>query len=159
MEIYFDSKDLKCKTPFGAVGTDETITFTAYCKDGVFVKKAYLVVYQDGNEDPVEYPLSYVDTVDGMSSFSVEVDNLEVGLYWYHFVFDTEEGEVRKDKDGYGFQLTIYDEDYKTPEDVKGGVIYHIFVDRFNRGKDKGAVFTKKGVLKKSSKKAKKNWL
>ena len=148
MEIYFDSKDLKCKTPFGAVGTDKDITFTAFCKDGVFVDKAYLIIYQDGNDVPLEYPLSYVETKEGMSSFSVTVDNLEVGLYWYHFVFFTEEGEVRKDNEGYGFQLTIFDEDYKTPNDVKGGVIYHAFVDRFAKGKDKNAVFTKKGVLK-----------
>ena len=148
MEIYFDSKDLKCKTPFGAVGTDKVITFTAYCKDGVFVQRAYLVIYQDGNDVPLEYPMSYIETTAGMSSFSVDVDNLEVGLYWYHFVFYTEEGEFRKDKDGYGFQLTIFDEDYKTPDDVKGGVIYHAFVDRFAKGKDKNAIFTKKGVLK-----------
>ena len=148
MEIYFDSKDLNCKTPFGAVGTGETITLNAYCKDGVFVEKACLYVYQDGVDIPMEYPLHYVETIDGMSLFSVEVDNLDVGLYWYHFVFFTEEGEIRVDKNGYGFQLTVYDEDYTTPDDLKGGVIYHAFVDRFAKGKDKNAVFTKRGVLK-----------
>lgn len=148
MEIYFDSKDLKCKSPFGAVGTDQKIKFSAYCKDGVFVYKAYLCVYLDGVDVPNEYPLHYVDTVDGMSCFSVEVENLEVGLYWYHFIFETEEGIIRKDKDGFGYQLTVFDEDYQTPDDVKGGVIYHAFVDRFAKGKDKNAVFKKNGVLK-----------
>ena len=149
MEIYFDSKDLKCKTPFGAVGTDKPIRFSAYCKDGVFVKKAHLCVYQDGSDTPMEYPLSFMGKEEDVSCFSVEVDNLEVGLYWYHFEFDTEEGIIRKDKgDGYGYQLTIYDENYKTPDSVKGGVIYHAFVDRFAKGKDSKAIFNKKGVLK-----------
>ena len=148
MEIYFDSKDLKCKTPFGAVDTGTPIKFSVYCKDGVFIKKAYLVVYLDGVDTPNEYPLSFESKDEDVSCFSVEVDNLEVGLYWYHFEFDTEEGLIRKDKDGYGFQLTIYDEDYETPDSVKGGVIYHAFVDRFAKGNDKDAVFKKKGVLK-----------
>ena len=149
MEIYFDSKDLKCKTPFGAVGTGKTITFSAYCKDGVFVKEARLLIYQDGIDVPSEYPMQFKDKEDDVSCFYVEVNNLEVGLYWYHFEFDTEEGIIRKDKgDGYGFQLTIFDEKYKTPEHVKGGVIYHAFVDRFAKGKDSKAIFNKKGVLK-----------
>ena len=148
MEIYFDSKDKKCKTPFGAVGTNKKITFSAYCKDGVFVKEARLLIYQDGSDTPTEYPLSFKGKEKDVSCFSVDVEGLEVGLYWYHFEFDTEEGLIRKDKDGYGFQLTIYDENYKTPDNFKGGVIYHAFVDRFARGKDPKAVFLKNGVLK-----------
>jgi len=148
MEIYFDSKDTKCKTPFGAVSQGETITLRAYCQDGVFVKKAYLHLYYDGIDEPNIYELEYEKTVDGVSSFCVELKDLEIGLYWYHFVFDTEEGEIRKDRGGYGFQLTIYDQDYETPDDVKGGVIYHAFVDRFAKGNDKDAVFVKRGVLK-----------
>lgn len=31
-------------------------------------------------------------------------------------------------------QLTVYDSQYPMPESIMGGVIYHIFVDRFNRG-------------------------
>ena len=87
MEIYFDSKDLKCKTPFGAVDTGTPIKFSVYCKDGVFIKKAYLVVYLDGVDTPNEYPLSFESKDEDVSCFSVEVDNLEVGLYWYHFEF------------------------------------------------------------------------
>ena len=45
------------------------------------------------------------------------------------------------------FQLSVSDFKYKAPTDKYGGIIYHIFVDRFNRGKKQktadGAVFVK----------------
>ena len=77
MEIYFDSKDLKCKTPFGAVDSETPIKFSVYCKDGVFIKKAYLVVYLDGVDTPNEYPLTFESKDEDVSCFSVEVDNLD----------------------------------------------------------------------------------
>ena len=36
---------------------------------------------------------------------------------------------------GHKFQLTVFDEIYSKPTKNYGGIIYHIFVDRFNRGK------------------------
>ncbi len=38
--------------------------------------------------------------------------------------------------EGYMFQLTVSDFKYKKPESFYGGIIYHIFVDRFNRGRE-----------------------
>jgi cyclomaltodextrinase / maltogenic alpha-amylase / neopullulanase len=148
MEIYFDSKDPRCKTPFGAVSTDDSLELNVYCKDGVFINKAKVIVYKDGQEVPFEYPLVYSFTKDGTSCFKMIENNLDVGLYWYSFEFDTEEGIVKKDLNGYGYQLTVYDRKYKTPEFAKGGIIYHIFVDRFNKGKDNSITFNKNGVLK-----------
>lgn len=148
MEIYFNPHDLKCKSPFGAVSNNETVSFSIYCKDGVFVNNITLRVYFDERDEYVDYPLNYVNSKDGYSCFNVEVNDLDVGLYWYHFNLSTEEGDIRFDDDNKGFQLTIFDQDYNTPDDIKGGIIYHIFVDRFNKGNDPKAVFNKKGVLK-----------
>jgi glycosidase len=47
------------------------------------------------------------------------------------------------------YQFTVYGKKYVTPDWAKGGIIYHIFVDRFNKGEDKNAKFEKNGVLKK----------
>ena len=35
---------------------------------------------------------------------------------------------------GHAFQLTVFEDVYSIPTDNLGGIIYHIFVDRFNRG-------------------------
>ena len=58
---------------------------------------------------------------------------LDEGLYWYHFKSDTEEFFR---ENGASWQITVYDKDFTTPDWIKGGIIYHIFVDRFFRGKD-----------------------
>ena len=150
MQIFFDSKNTKYKKPFGAVSNDETIEFNVFCQDGVFVQKALIKVYPDGQEEPFEFPLDYSYSKDGLSCFTGYVKDLEVGLYFYKFVFYTEDGEFVKAQEGAdtGYQLTIYDSDYETPDFAKGGVIYHIFVDRFCKGKDPSIKFTKQGVLK-----------
>ena len=57
-------------------------------------------------------------------------------------------GEIRRRNDA-PWQLTVFSSSYKTPDRFKGGLVYQIFVDRFNKGKDRHAVFDKKnGVLK-----------
>lgn len=148
MNIYFNPHDLKCKSPFGAVSNNETASFSIFCQDGVYVNKVTLRIYFDEQDSFIDYPLSYIESKDGYSKFSCNVDYLDVGLYWYHFIIDTENGELRFDDNQRGFQLTIYDSEYETPNYIKGGIIYHIFVDRFNKGLDKNISFTKKGVLK-----------
>ena len=35
-----------------------------------------------------------------------------------------------------GFKVTVYEEDFKTPDWMKGAVVYQIFPDRFNRGEN-----------------------
>lgn len=35
-----------------------------------------------------------------------------------------------------GFQVTVYEPDFKTPDWMKGAVVYQIFPDRFNRGEN-----------------------
>ncbi len=74
----------------------------------------------------------------------------EDGLFFYHVVADTVYGRLYShgediseyawftDAEGYAnaYQLTVYRDDYTTPEFLKKGVMYQIFVDRFFRGGD-----------------------
>ncbi len=65
------------------------------------------------------------------------------GLYWYHFEYDIPfgKGQIYHTANGIGkfsgtgseWQLTVYSDSYATPDRFKGGVIYQIFPDRFNR--------------------------
>lgn len=78
-----------------------------------------------------------------------------VGLFWYTFILDGK--EYGMDANGYAsdsfgeleehgspFQLTVYKEEYETPDWFKGGVIYQIFPDRFCR---EGAIYPRKEQL------------
>lgn len=146
--IYFDSKNPHCKSPFGCVEEGEDLTFRIFAKDGVYIRGAELQFFEDGSEEPLVFPMRFVCKRGNESEFSVKCSLDRSGLYWYKFVFDTERGVFVKDRCGEPYQLTVCRKGYVTPDWAKGGVIYHIFVDRFCKGKDGRAVFDKEGVLK-----------
>lgn len=77
---------------------------------------------------------------------------LKAGLYWYCFdlgdgnfigVDNNLEGELTRHP--HYFQLTVFSENFKTPDWIKGGIIYQIFPDRFYRGEEKKSI--KKGKI------------
>lgn len=148
--IYFDSKNPACKSPFGCVEQDTEMTFRIFAKDGVYINSVELLIFEDGMETPYTFAMSFSCKRGDESEFMTKININKVGLYWYKFVFHTENGDIVKDDDGKCYQFTVYKKGYKTPDWIKGGVIYHIFADRFCMGVDKSAVFDKKGaVLKK----------
>ncbi|MBR5135404.1 MAG: glycoside hydrolase family 13 protein, partial [Clostridia bacterium] len=70
----------------------------------------------------------------------------QIGLYYYTFELDTADGTrvLRRQHDGSAglsdnglgaarWQITCYDENFKTPDWLAGGVMYQIFPDRFAR--------------------------
>lgn len=148
--IYFDSKNPNCKYPFGCIEQGTEITFRIFAKDGVYINSVELCVYEDGMESPYTFAMAFNCKRGDESEFIAKININKVGLYWYKFVFHTEEGDIIKDDEGKCYQFTVYKKGYKTPDWIKGGVIYHIFADRFCMGVDKNAVFDKRGaVLKK----------
>ncbi len=146
--IYFDSKNPNCKFPFGSVEQDKEMTFKIFVKDGVYINSVELHIYEDGADIPYVFSMALNCKRGDESEFITKISLNKVGLYWYRFLFKTEKGEYQYRRDGDDFQFTVYDKNYVTPDWVKGGVIYHIFVDRFCKGKDSKAVFNKSGVLK-----------
>ena len=74
--------------------------------------------------------------------FSAEI-TVSKGLYFYYFEVkcrDKTEYYYKNEKLPYAdnakkCQITVYDRDFKTPDFFKGGIMYHIFVDRFAKSK------------------------
>ena len=124
------------------------MTFKIFVKDGVFIHSVELHIYADGVEYPYVFHMAFNCKRGNESEYIAKISLNKVGLYWYRFLFKTENGEYEYRREGDDFQLTVYSKNYTTPDWVKGGVIYHIFVDRFCKGKDSSAVFNKNGVLK-----------
>lgn len=67
-------------------------------------------------------------------TYSIKLPTDKEALYFYKISYRDMSGEhfIKNSLDGGDtFQLTIYDESYEPPEWLHGGIIYHIFVDRF----------------------------
>ena len=134
METYFDPRDTRCKTPFGAAPCSTEVRFTLF--DDAFCG-CELLVYREfaGAEDvcplpPAEGGFSGTYTAPG-----------EGELCWYVFRLTRWDGTLsylgknglRPDRDGAErWQLTVY-EDTGTPDWFGRGVTYQIFPDRFRR--------------------------
>ena len=134
METYFDPRDTRCKTPFGAAKCGTEVRFTLF--DDAFCG-CELLVYREfaGAEDvcplpPAEGGFAGTYTVPG-----------EGELCWYVFRLTRWDGTLsylgknglQPDRDGAErWQLTVY-EDTGTPDWFGRGVTYQIFPDRFRR--------------------------
>ena len=93
----------------------------------------YFVLFQDGVE-PTVYLMEKTDF-----GFSLSLRFNRTGLYFYYFDFGHVKlgcGQLHKSIETSGiqpWQLTVFEEEYATPDWMKGGVMYQIFPDRFYR--------------------------
>ena len=106
----------------------------------------HLNIRNDKDNDFVTIPMPWTDMTDGYDVFSAEIDTRAIGLYWFYITVDKHGWQeythkngpfvyLNGDENNIGyFQLTIYERAYNAPEFIYGGVFYHIFIDRFNRG-------------------------
>ena len=106
-------------------------------------EKVTLVYHRDGEE--TQYRDMYWCGMNGETEEFWDITlSFDTGLYFYHFSYETPfgTGNIFLHSSGCGalcpqgneWQLTVYSKDYKTPDWVKGGIMYQIFPDRFNKG-------------------------
>lgn len=151
----------KDASSMGAFAAYENICFTVDVPRRLGASAVVLRICKDGEGD-CDYPLTFTDTVEGVDSYSVTLNTKDLcgyadeGLFFYEFLFlrgmDTlftstyNQVDFTLEKHSEGrFALLVYEKDYKTPEWFGGRVMYHIFVDRFAKGK--GAVETRDDVI------------
>lgn len=136
MSFYYNPLNRACKSRTGAFARGSTVTFRVYRENGDDAEKCFFVFFQDGKEIQ-EMPMRRTD--DG---FSVNLCFNQIGLYFYYFRLDDRILECGRFRDGTvwngsgeirSWQITVYEEHYKTPDWMKGGVMYQIFPDRFNK--------------------------
>ena len=155
ISIYFNPLDTACKNIIGGVKKGDTLQLNVFLlknsvkhpKENTFVfharqpkredccqpmQNAFLRINRDGENAEL---FEMTKTEFGWSiSFEVQ----ERGLYFYSFYL-VNEGNISCGDMQLGylsdepqpFQLTVFSEDYQTPEWFKGGVMYQIFPDRF----------------------------
>ena len=140
--VFFDSRNLNCKNPFGAVKSGEKTLFRFRVNEGIDVKSVYFILQRDGASE-VYYNMRLADD----RWFELELIPGEIGLYFYRFEVLRADGVVLfvgRGERGQAvvgdwlprWKLTVYHPDFTVADKWKGGVMYQIFPDRFARISD-----------------------
>ncbi|NLL56384.1 MAG: glycoside hydrolase family 13 protein [Clostridiales bacterium] len=127
------------KTPFGAVATGQRLDILFPVRSDVKAQKVFIIIRSSFFFERIE--LKYDNTINDYDNFSGHISLQQAGTYFYrfeivqgnHILFvgkDTNSQAIIKDWMP-EWQLSVYNKDYKTPDEIKGGVVYHIFADRF----------------------------
>ena len=154
MYIYYNPLDTACKNLIGAIRQGDTLQLNVYSLKTAQQQSAvleypiqtpsadvcirpeqngFLQLHRDG-EPMQSYPMEITPF-----GWTVSLKIHEIGLYFYSFYIENaghivcgalEYGAIR-DQATDEFLLTVYSEDYQTPDWFKGGVMYQIFPDRF----------------------------
>lgn len=134
------------KRPSGASKNNEKNLFQIYIDEKISIKNLSLVIFNDKNENiRNKFAMNYLNKNENYLLYSIQLDELETGLYFYYFEFF--ENESLKYISNFNFnaeisdeistwQLTVYNKDFQTPEWIKGGIIYQIFPDRFEKSEN-----------------------
>ncbi|MCD8326964.1 MAG: Ig-like domain-containing protein [Lachnospiraceae bacterium] len=142
--IYYNTKDTDYKSVYGAVATDEEVTFTI--TTGTDVTEVKMVI--KGVEKKTIDLEKNGEAVDGVQKWSVTTSFSTIGENTYYFIISNGFAiKVYGDDDGYygegkvtdltdvlAYDLVVYQSGYETPDWMKNAVIYQIFPDRFYDG-------------------------
>ncbi len=141
--LKFDSRNIKYKKPFGAVSTHQRVYILFPVHKSIRAKGVGICVR---GEKLKKFDLHFAGSEGDYDNYKLEFTLTTPGIYYYRFEILTDKGVlfVGRDDECHAiigdwlpeWQLTCYGDEYVTPEWLKGGVIYHIFPDRFNRKED-----------------------
>ncbi len=132
----FNSQSEFYRHPQGGIKSNEIISFKIQAKRNA--GRPDLLIEKRYNYDRSFYhkiKMQWISQDRSYDLYQADFSIGEYGHYYYSFIFN--EGSSKD------YELLIYDEDYSTPDWVKGSLIYHIFVDRFFRKK----IIKKEGAL------------
>ena len=143
---WFDPRDLRCKSPFGAVPCGAAVTFCFRPERGAAVTRCELLAHGEFADRWTTLELAPVFEDGGTVYRCVFTAPDDIELVWYHFRLSWADGGTSCcGKAGLcawdavePWQLTVYDDTHKTPEWFGRGLTYQIFPDRFCRAKKVG---------------------
>ncbi|UUV14224.1 glycoside hydrolase family 13 protein [Clostridioides difficile] len=154
--IEYNSWDKNFKAPFGALKFDEELNICVKVSEGYNVKSIFLEINRE--EEMRTITLNEELDNDKLGKcFCGKIEKFDgTGVYFYYFKVNVEmDGQINtlfygKNRDnGYSceynyndinkYQITVY-KDFRVPTWYKEGILYHIFVDRFNNGNRSGKV-------------------
>ncbi len=140
MSHLYDSWDTSYKTPFGAIRKGKICYFSIRLPKELQPDFApCIVLYRPGFKERFMH-LHIIAEEEDCFVWGTGYIPKFTGVYYYYFAYTVGgqrfyikkvSGHIGNINDGDLFQLTVYAEDYKTPDFLKGGIMYQIFPDRF----------------------------
>lgn len=140
MKPIYDTWNMNYKSVFGAIRQFETCRFSIRLpKDTIPDFPPVLVLFRTGFKERF-LPMNRTAEEEDCYVYTTEYNARYSDVHYYYFSYtcggvryyikkvNCHEGSI---DGGDMFQLTVYGKDYKTPEFLKGGVMYQIFPDRF----------------------------
>ena len=131
-----------------AIALGEAVTLRAWLPRRLGTE-ALCCVFETDEGELSRYPMRYGGLSRGMDLYECTLAPSEVGLSFYSFTGEGTGGRFygmraygahriafSRIQSGAHFQLTVTDYREKIPDWLIGGIIYHVFVDRFARGGD-----------------------
>lgn len=152
--LLFSSRDIRYKTPFGAVSASQKMTVTFPVRSDFRAEKVFIILRL--HEKTRRMALEKTDALGNYDIFSITFSAGEAGTYYYRFEIE-KNGLLHFAGRDFGgeaalrdwmpeWQLSVYSDGYLIPKIQEGGVIYQIFCDRFcNLNNQQKPLF---GVLK-----------
>ena len=127
--------------PMGAIKNSEKKEIRILLHKDLNQSAVNLVFYNDNDDSHTsKHEMKYVSDIMDYAVYSTEIDSLETGIYYYFFeivyndkieIISKINGEAEISEHIVPWQLTVYDEEFSTPDWIKGGIMYQIFPDRF----------------------------
>ncbi len=154
-DILFDSRNTLYKIPFGAVSTRQKVYLRILVAEHIGATGVSVFVRR--HEHTMRFDFSLQSRKDAFDEYACEFFIEREGTYYYRFeVYLPGGGILFCGRDAEGklitgdwlpeWQLSVYKSSFATPDYFKGGVVYHIFCDRFAKA---GKVIKPRvGVLK-----------
>lgn len=145
MPIPFDSRKDYYRSPFGAVEQGTSIHLRVLIPHNLNTSNVEMCVKYDDDYNWNFYNMfwhGYFD--DHTEIWECDFTADRIGLYWYSFKLNTNEGvryiipsdpyqvSTIEHSPGRSWQITCYKKGFETPSWPVGGVMYQIFPDRFN---------------------------
>ena len=110
------------------------------------ITRSAFLIKNDNEKDFKEMPLTWIGLWHDFDLYEAWIPTKETGLFWFYARLHGFGGEYLVCRNGskavidhvyegfHAFQFTVYDRHMTTPAFIKGGLFYHIFVDRFAKG-------------------------
>ncbi len=152
MQIEHNSREIFYREPFGAVSCGTKVNLKLAVSGAGIPSAVRVVLVRDGEERRTD--MAFLFSIGDNSIYGAEITAPEKeGLLWYYFELESDgktvyygnnnrqlggKGEIFESKPSNAYQITVYREDYTTPDWFKHGVAYQIFVDRFYNGNENG---------------------
>ena len=157
--VRFNPTDKNFKSITGALQEDKPFLMAVEIEKNINANNVFLCFHKDGEEDILRRYMPLVSSDDTHNRYQIKINFPFKGLYFYYFEIETGWGKkyvcpsasldgVWCDEVYAQYQLTVFRPDKNKANWFKGGVVYHIFVDRF--AKDGELEYPQNAILNKN---------